>query len=825
MPSPSCPRATEGDPQHQEVRPVKRIQRFLPLICIFISSLFVNSTAAFSDGFGGVHRVGAYLSQQVQPGPLAERVFLALTPSDERRLLDLRKQLIERGARKVNCFLPSLIVFETDSRAEFQDILADPSIRLIEEGNIVEEWATGGGLTPGSVKGCYQMLSRAVRGGGETSSSTAFRDTVLLVPREVVEGTQARVSETDEFGAPLSDRNVHQNSEFLVGDVLVQLIYPESNEGIGGEQEDWSDRELGEAVSGAIGAMLAFQERFHQVPIHYVFRTYERAPTQYEPIAYNMTTDSVWIADVMRKLGYGRRTYLYQVHDFNNYWRNYYGTDWAFTAFVANSEKEPGNRFRGAWYTAYAYLGGPFLVMPYPAGDNNPANIDPVLMYSQIFQHESCHIFWALDEYPEALGACNERSGYLNVVNMNKSFYVGEVIMSCQEVPIPCIMDRAARQDLGRPVCVYTAGQMGLTLTDDGIPKVFDSTPIIEFENARPETVDTGEITIRSKATSTPVPNKNPKQQSEENRISYAAPLRDAWYSMDDVGRIKMLPIDGKWDELEEDLVLRILSLPVGLVRVSMRVKNSVGKWSQVYTKSVYNVGLKFANFKFRLLEEGIHFTWDVVGETFEAAFDLHKVDPRKEPRDQIIVESIQPSDTSNSEFHVFSYFDRDVIPGERYGYYIEGTFTIDMHGEKKTYVSHSPTCEAVAMLPIVKGSVLSHPSPNPFDPSNDKVKISIDVPRSFTSTGSGMYSEDAHSATGGPAMGIMDIPTRVDVTIYDVLGRLVKKLHSDESYAGVLTVEWDGTNGRGETAPTGIYFLRAQVGSITQVRKLLLLR
>ena len=67
------------------------------------------------------------------------------------------------------------------------------------------------------------------------------------------------------------------------------------------------------------------------------------------------------------------------------YIQNYvYDTDWGYCAFFT---KYPVGHF------AYAYLGGPYLVMQYAIDGWGPNNID------RVFAHETCHIFNAPDDY------------------------------------------------------------------------------------------------------------------------------------------------------------------------------------------------------------------------------------------------------------------------------------------------------------------------------------------------------------------------------------------------------------------------------------------
>ncbi len=66
---------------------------------------------------------------------------------------------------------------------------------------------------------------------------------------------------------------------------------------------------------------------------------------------------------------------------------------------------------------------------------------------------------------------------------------------------------------------------------------------------------------------------------------------------------------------------------------------------------------------------------------------------------------------------------------------------------------------------------------------------------------------------------------SRVNVIIYDILGRNVKTL-ADRFYdAGVHTVSWDGTDHKRNPVASGIYFYRMKAGSSIQARKMILLK
>ncbi|MGD1049398.1 MAG: FlgD immunoglobulin-like domain containing protein [Candidatus Krumholzibacteriaceae bacterium] len=65
----------------------------------------------------------------------------------------------------------------------------------------------------------------------------------------------------------------------------------------------------------------------------------------------------------------------------------------------------------------------------------------------------------------------------------------------------------------------------------------------------------------------------------------------------------------------------------------------------------------------------------------------------------------------------------------------------------------------------------------------------------------------------------------RVVLDVYDVLGRLVARLVSDEQERGDKTVRWDGRSMRGTAVSSGVYYYRLQAGKEFISRKMVLLR
>jgi hypothetical protein len=68
--------------------------------------------------------------------------------------------------------------------------------------------------------------------------------------------------------------------------------------------------------------------------------------------------------------------------------------------------------------------------------------------------------------------------------------------------------------------------------------------------------------------------------------------------------------------------------------------------------------------------------------------------------------------------------------------------------------------------------------------------------------------------------------PAQITLTIYNVNGAVIKSLYKNEMLeAGTFTLQWDGTNDRGTSVSSGIYFLQMKTESYSEMKRLILLR
>ena len=64
-----------------------------------------------------------------------------------------------------------------------------------------------------------------------------------------------------------------------------------------------------------------------------------------------------------------------------------------------------------------------------------------------------------------------------------------------------------------------------------------------------------------------------------------------------------------------------------------------------------------------------------------------------------------------------------------------------------------------------------------------------------------------------------------VNITIYDVLGNIIKNIINEKQSPGFKTVQWDATNNLGEPVSAGLYICSIEAGDFRQTRKMILLK
>lgn len=67
--------------------------------------------------------------------------------------------------------------------------------------------------------------------------------------------------------------------------------------------------------------------------------------------------------------------------------------------------------------------------------------------------------------------------------------------------------------------------------------------------------------------------------------------------------------------------------------------------------------------------------------------------------------------------------------------------------------------------------------------------------------------------------------PSRVNLSVFNVLGQHVRTVVDEDMPAGYHTVVWDGANESGSTVASGLYFYRLEAGSFVETKKAMVLK
>lgn len=109
-------------------------------------------------------------------------------------------------------------------------------------------------------------------------------------------------------------------------------------------------------------------------------------------------------------------------------------------------------------------------------------------------------------------------------------------------------------------------------------------------------------------------------------------------------------------------------------------------------------------------------------------------------------------------------------------------------------------------------------------DNGNYKIDIVTSVESDFTIPSSfslGQSYPNPFSSSAAIPYGLHK-ESDVKVTIYDILGRVVRKFNVGRQNVGSHNILWDGRNGVGQKVANGIYFYKFEAGGESQVRKMI---
>jgi hypothetical protein len=182
--------------------------------------------------------------------------------------------------------------------------------------------------------------------------------------------------------------------------------------------------------------------------------------------------------------------------------------------------------------------------------------------------------------------------------------------------------------------------------------------------------------------------------------------------------------------------------------------------------------------FSASLDESAVTITWRIseIGDDME--FLLLRAEATSELFEEIVTPKIDVDGYS------FSFRDDNTDPGTSYRYRVE------VSDEKRRRILFETDPISIPSIPLT----LYQNYPNPFNPAT---MISFTLPEN----------------------------TDVNLSIYNLEGKLVKTFINNTLSEGYKQTSWDGTDSHGDPVASGVYFYRLKVGNRTLTKKMVLLK
>ena len=484
--------------------------------------------------------------------PQPDRVLVTL--SSNRDLASVVQTFRDAGATVRHQFPPDAFIATLPPDADIPLTAAASDIKVFASGEDPSAFSTASPSTYQALQ-VWTALQRASHNPMETRLQGQSSRHLTVDHVDAFEAPPAAKDATAN-GEPTPAAN--ETSQFLLGSVAVGIVLPESNGLVDPSSEDWTDQERALVVSKIVAAMDWWASRDERAQLSFVYDNIpaHTVPTSVEPISRPHSDQKYWIADTMAAMGYSSSSYFDQVRAYNNALRQAHQTDWAFTIFVIDSSADDDNTFLNGYF-AYAYLGGPFMVLTYGNQNYGPQNMDAVVA------HEVGHVFHALDQYSSASQSCGVTTGYLNVANQNSQ-------ANCQS-DAPSIMRGQISPYVYGQIDHFGRGQVGWWDTNNN--SIFDPvdaglkvSQVVYTENELPNV-----LTVQLEVEETPY-------ASSLFRDLLINKLQSIHYRINDGPWLAAVAADGAFDSYREQVTFTTDPLTTGNHTFAVRSRDNFGK-------------------------------------------------------------------------------------------------------------------------------------------------------------------------------------------------------------------------------------------------------
>jgi hypothetical protein len=347
-------------------------------------------------------------------------------------------------------------------------------------------------------------------------------------------------------------------------------------------------------------------------------------------------------------------------------------------------------------------------------------------------------------------------------------------------------------------------------------PDELDSAEVLSVQAMLYDATGAGNIILHVWADEDGLPGADLMEPMEVTPTQYASPDNHVWNSFVDV-RYVNTP-DTLYQQVEDDIWVgyelianKPNPLGDGFPDTDRSLFYEGGDWGppsggtdlMIRIWWGQDVPVELSLFTYEVVDNGLLIRWETQSETENFGFRLLRstqlVGPYAPISDMI------PGAGTSTVPQNYEFLDTEVEVGTSYYYFLED---IDLLGESHRTGPMAATFGTPSAVPVASLRLLDV-SPNPFQTeTNLAFVIPSGIDQAFLQGGEETVS-----------------PQMAHLALYDLQGRVTRKLYYGQVLPGTYHVTWDGTTDAGHLAAPGVYLCRLEVGGRADAARIVLTR
>ncbi|MFC1506932.1 hypothetical protein ACFLQ6_07665 [Thermoproteota archaeon] len=270
-----------------------------------------------SDVNGETNLTNEYelLSRNPDNDTKTDALILLSTDSSE-SMRDSIKFIRERGGKVVHIF-PTRVLFTRINQTLYDILVERPEVEQI----------TYSKIDPSTIVNYDESVKIGVEAWNNNYAEAESTRSLELPPDfedpgPIINDTVVKpdMPEDDALATPRAipyGAGFYDTSEYMIGDISVAIIFPESNGAIDPNQENWVVNDINAIVGEIQSGLNWWNNREPDVDLSFTY-TISISETSYEPIHRSSSDRYLWISEIMTNKGYTTGSHISQTYSYLN---------------------------------------------------------------------------------------------------------------------------------------------------------------------------------------------------------------------------------------------------------------------------------------------------------------------------------------------------------------------------------------------------------------------------------------------------------------------------------------------------------------------------